>query len=70
MLSWGTLKSCECGLEYVVLAQTQKMSERQEIPNEYWQVSTKANCMKLLHNAVLQCCVIGFFKVEKDSIYI
>ena len=44
-----------------------KMSERQEIPNEYRQVTTKANCMEILHNAVLPRCVIGFFKVEKDS---
>ena len=45
------------------------MSERQEIPNEYQQVTTKANCMEILHNAVLPSCVIGFFKVEKDSPY-
>ena len=45
------------------------MSKHQEIPNEYRQVTTKANCncMEILHNVMLPRCVIGFFKVEKDS---
>ena len=27
----------------------------------------KANRMEILHNAMLPCCVISFFNVEKDS---
>ena len=30
-------------------------------------MTMKANLMEILHNAILPCCVIGFFKVEKDS---
>ena len=30
-------------------------------------MTIKANWMEILHNAMLSCCVIRFFKVEKDS---